>query len=184
MSSSAKETTPASALDTWGTANKVQTTNSTNLLGTNNNLTVLTGLYIAVGSQLPVAADLPKLMRPYPDELSLCQRYLPVIKAPASGAPTIAMGQAFSTTQSMVAIPLLPATRIPVTGATISAASDFAARAANASSLTLTALTFISATESCSQFNTTVASGLVAGNASGLFTLTSSAKIVLTGAQL
>jgi hypothetical protein len=135
-------------------------------------------------SQLPVAADLPNLMRTYPEELLLCQRYLPVIKGPASGTPTIAMGQAFSTTQSMVVIPLLPVTRTPVTGVKISAASDFAARAADASSVTLTALTFISATESCSQFNTTVASGLVAGNASGLFTLNSSAKIVFTGAQL
>lgn len=74
--SSGKETTPASSLDAWGTTNKVQTTNSTNLLGADNNCTVLTGVYIAAGIELPVAADLPKLMRPYPEALSLCRRYL------------------------------------------------------------------------------------------------------------
>jgi hypothetical protein len=70
-----KETTPQSTLDAWGTGNKVQTTNSTNLLGTNNNLTILTGLFIAAGTQLPVAGDLPRLMRPFDHELRLAQRY-------------------------------------------------------------------------------------------------------------
>ena len=71
-----KETTPGTSFDTWGATVKIQTTNSTNLLGTNNNLTVLTGVYIAPGTQLPVAADLPKLMRPHSTELTLCQRWL------------------------------------------------------------------------------------------------------------
>lgn len=73
--SSGKETTPASSLDAWGSTNKVQTTNSTNLLGTNNNLTLLTGLYIDCSTQLPLAGHLPVLMRPFSEELKLCQRY-------------------------------------------------------------------------------------------------------------
>jgi len=182
--SSGKETTPASSLDAWGTTNKVQTTNSTNLLGADNNCTVLTGVYIAAGIELPVAADLPKLMRPFPEALSLCRRYLAVLEGPASGTPTIAMGQAFSSTQSMVAVPLPAPTRVPVTGITISAASNFGARSAAAGSLTLTALSFISATTAIAQLNSTVASGLAAGDASGLMGLNSSAKIVFTGAQL
>lgn len=75
---SGAEAAPAAVLDAWGATNKVQTTNSTNLLGTNNNLTVLTGVYIDVGTQLPAAADLPNLMRPFAYELNapdLCKRY-------------------------------------------------------------------------------------------------------------
>jgi hypothetical protein len=182
--SSGKETTPASSLDTWGSTNKVQTTNSTNLLGSNNNCTILTGVYVAAGPQLPVAADLPNLMRSHPETLSLCQRYLAVLEAPVSGTPTIAMGQAFSSTQSMVAVPLPALTRVPVTGITIAAAGNFAARSATASLLTLTALSFISSTTTIAQLNATVASGLAAGDASGLIALNSSARIVFTGAQL
>jgi hypothetical protein len=46
------------------------------------------------------------------------------------------------------------------------------------------ALSFISATTAIAQLNSTVASGLAAGDASGLMGLNSSAKIVFTGAQL
>lgn len=73
--SSGKETTPGSTLDSWTATGKIQTTNSGNLLDTNNDETVVTGLYIAPGTQLPVAADLPKLMRPFDQELLLCKRY-------------------------------------------------------------------------------------------------------------
>jgi hypothetical protein len=72
---SGKETTPAASLDAWGATNKVQTTNSTNLLATNNNVTILTGVYIDVGAQLPVATDLPLLMRAFAEEILLCKRY-------------------------------------------------------------------------------------------------------------
>ena len=89
---SGKETTPASSLDAWGTTNKVQTTNATNLLGTNNNLTILTGLYIDAGTQLPAAADLPLLMRTFDQEVALCMRYyeksFPVLTPPAQNAGT------------------------------------------------------------------------------------------------
>lgn len=72
---SGKETTPQSSLDAWVTSFKHQTTNATNLLSTNNNLTQLTGVFIDVGTQLPVAADLPGLMRPFSTEIELCRRY-------------------------------------------------------------------------------------------------------------
>lgn len=71
--SSGKETTPQSALDVWTNIFKNQTTNSTNLLATNNNQTLFTGVYIGAGSQLPVASDLPWLMRPFQVELDLAK---------------------------------------------------------------------------------------------------------------
>lgn len=73
---SGKETTPQSSLDAWGSTAKVQTTNSGNLLGTNDNLTLLTGTYIAADTQLPLIGDMPGLMRSFDQELLLCLRYL------------------------------------------------------------------------------------------------------------
>ena len=73
---SGKETTPQASLDGWGATAKLQTTNSTNLLGTANNATLLTGMYVdANGGQLPSAAELPLVMRPFDHELQICQRY-------------------------------------------------------------------------------------------------------------
>lgn len=70
-----KAASPASAFDAWGSTNSTQTTNSTNLLGTNNNLTILTGLLIAAGARLPGATELPSLMRNFSHELLTCMRY-------------------------------------------------------------------------------------------------------------
>ena len=72
--SAGKAASPA-APGAWGSTNTTQTTNSTNLLGTNNNLTIVTGLFICSGTQLPAANDLPRLMRPFDVELVLCKRY-------------------------------------------------------------------------------------------------------------
>ncbi|HEY4723123.1 MAG TPA: hypothetical protein VII92_14815 [Anaerolineae bacterium] len=70
-----KAATPASSLDAWGSTNTTQTTNSTNLLANNNNQTIMTGLFVASGTQLPMAANLPLLMRPFDDEMTLAYRY-------------------------------------------------------------------------------------------------------------
>lgn len=94
---SGKETTPASSLDAWGSTNKVQTTNSTNLLGTNNNLTILTGLFIDAGQQLPIAGELPLLMRSFDQEYTLCKKFLQYRRS-ASTSDHIAMLQGISTT--------------------------------------------------------------------------------------
>src|SRR5262249_28077946 len=99
---SGKETTPQSSLDAWTGTDKVQTTNSTNLLGTNNNLTILTGLYIDAGVQLPVAADLPRLMRPWSEELLRCMRYYWLM---ASGSSlSLGLGFYFNAVQINIAV--------------------------------------------------------------------------------
>jgi hypothetical protein len=69
------ETTPMATLGAWSATNKVQTTNSTNLFATNNNRTILTGVYIGPGTQLPTADMLPRLMRTKEVEEVLCRRY-------------------------------------------------------------------------------------------------------------
>ena len=59
----------------WGSTNTTQTTNSTNLLGTNNNQTIVTGLMVLPGVDLPSSARAPPIMRPFDNELFLAKRY-------------------------------------------------------------------------------------------------------------
>jgi hypothetical protein len=71
-----KEAAPVVALDAWGTFNKVQTFNATsNLFNTAGNAFAITGVFISAGTQLPLVSDLPKLMRPYDEEVLTCMRY-------------------------------------------------------------------------------------------------------------
>jgi hypothetical protein len=70
-----KAASPASSLDSWGATDSIQTTNSSNLLGADDNATILTGLFVAPGLQLPLASDLPKLMLPFAEALQQSQRY-------------------------------------------------------------------------------------------------------------
>jgi hypothetical protein len=59
----------------WTGTSAVQTTNSTNLLGSNNNLTIMTGLIVLPGIELPSSDRMPLIARPFDRELILCQRY-------------------------------------------------------------------------------------------------------------
>jgi hypothetical protein len=73
--SSGKAASPV-APGSWTATDTTQTTNSTNLLGTNNNLTIVTGLLILPGLELPSSERAPLIMRPIDTELHLCRRYL------------------------------------------------------------------------------------------------------------
>lgn len=59
----------------WGSSLVTQTTNSTNLLATNNNLCILTGVILLPGADLPSSSGVRLLARPYSEELRLCRRY-------------------------------------------------------------------------------------------------------------
>lgn len=72
--SSGKAASPVSP-GAWSATNTTQTTNSTNLLGTNNNLTILTGLFVIPGLELPTSTRLPLFVRPYSETLPLVERY-------------------------------------------------------------------------------------------------------------
>jgi hypothetical protein len=49
---------------------------SANRLGTNNNLTIMTGRIVLPGIELPASDRAPLIMRPFGQELILCKRYL------------------------------------------------------------------------------------------------------------
>lgn len=60
----------------WTATSTTQTTNSTNLLGSNNNLTIMTGLIVLPGIELPPSDRAALIVRPFDEELLLCRRYL------------------------------------------------------------------------------------------------------------
>lgn len=69
-----KSASPA-APGSWGSTDNAQTTNSTNLLGTNNNLTIATGFFIFPGLEFPSAERAAFLLRPAPLEKKDCRRF-------------------------------------------------------------------------------------------------------------
>lgn len=69
-----KAASPATP-DAWGATPATQTTNSTNLLGTNNNETLVTGFVVLPGVERPSSDRLQYLMRSFDEDLRLCRRY-------------------------------------------------------------------------------------------------------------
>jgi hypothetical protein len=76
----------------WSATQANQTTNSTNLLGTNGNQTIITGFVMIPGSEVPSSTRAALMMRPAAEELILCQRYLYVVAPGVVGAPTFCGG--------------------------------------------------------------------------------------------
>ena len=60
---------------TWQAGNFVGTSSTTNFFASNNNVVCLTGVIIIPGTEAPSSARSPFIMRPYDQELILCQRY-------------------------------------------------------------------------------------------------------------
>jgi hypothetical protein len=72
-----KESTPATP-NAWGATPKLQSTNSTSMLGTNNNQSIITGfkvLPVVSLNELPSSERAALICRPFPEELALCRRY-------------------------------------------------------------------------------------------------------------
>jgi hypothetical protein len=61
---------------TWQAGNFVATSSTTNFFASNNNVVCFTGVIVVPGTEAPLAARSPFIMRPYDQELISCQRYL------------------------------------------------------------------------------------------------------------
>jgi len=73
--SAGKSASPATA-GSWGATNTTATTNSTqNNLSSTNDSAVVTGLLVLPGIELPSFSRAPLIMRPFSDEVELCQRF-------------------------------------------------------------------------------------------------------------
>jgi hypothetical protein len=61
--------------NTWTAGNFLATSANTNFFATNGNQAIITGVVILPGSNMPPVARFGLLLRPYSQELSVCQRY-------------------------------------------------------------------------------------------------------------
>ena len=61
--------------DVWSGASSVQTTNSENLLDADASMTIVTGLIVLPGIELPSSERAALILRPWDQELLLCKRY-------------------------------------------------------------------------------------------------------------
>lgn len=177
-----KAASPASSLDAWGATNSTQTTNSTNLLGTNNNLTLLTGLHIAAGAQIMAASELARLLRTYETEFSLCCRYFWAINKNGLSSGIFAFGQAFSTTSAFFLFHCPVPLRAAPSGS-LSAAGDFALLQAGAAQSAVTSLGGVQDSDidaTWMRLNIISAGGLVAGNASGFQGVNANARVYIS----
>ena len=74
VAAAGKEASPVTA-GSWGTSILTQSTTSTNLLASNNNQIIITGLVVLPGIEAPSAARSALIMRPFDQELVTCKRY-------------------------------------------------------------------------------------------------------------
>jgi hypothetical protein len=122
-------------------------------------------------------------------DLLRCQRFLPVFGPVASAAAFINVGQNISTTQALVFYQFPVIARAPITGIIVSAPGNFQLSDASGANIACTAAIFNVGADGGCDMKFTVASGLVAGNATFGFVFTGSAltgapQIIFTGAEI
>ncbi len=122
--SAGKETTPI-APGGWTATNKLQTTNSTNLLGANNNQTIATGLIVVPGTEIPNSSRAPFIMRPYDQEIITCQRYFETTGSGAGGAAVVGSGFCYGTTLLLVTFPFKATKRTVPAMIALGSGSDY-----------------------------------------------------------
>jgi hypothetical protein len=128
----------------WTATDTVQTTNSTNLLGTNNNQTIVTGFIVLPGIELPASDRAPFIARPFDIERLLCLRYLWVFK-PSTSPAAIATGGAFGASEALWVLDFKPPMRV-TPSFSISAASDFTTTKGDGATATPTTISMVHAT--------------------------------------
>jgi hypothetical protein len=110
----------------WGSTNTTQTTNSTNVANVNTNTTGATGLFIKAGSQQITSQEaLASLMRPYAENLPLCQRYFYALGYNGTARTPIAAGMIFDSTTAIFAGINFPVKMRAAPTVSVSAAADF-----------------------------------------------------------
>jgi hypothetical protein len=121
--------------------------------------------------------------RPYGTELALCQRYLPAINT-TSTYELLGWGSAISAGQALVNFPLPVTPRVPPTGISTNAMSNFVFRNGSNSSSTPTSIQIGS--QSSANMYQMVINGISATTGQAVFLLSvgSGAQILLTGCEL
>jgi hypothetical protein len=167
-------TTRSGTAGAWNSNWNTSATGATNLLATNGATFYITGVQLEVGSTA-TSFD----YRPYGTELALCQRYYYRLKATALNKVFNCGGQCYATTGAIVSIPFPVTMRTEPSALEQSGtAGDYRVYNATGSAVTCTAVPALSdATVSNSVVLCTVASGIVAGNSTFLFSANSNAYL-------
>jgi hypothetical protein len=147
--------TNSTTANAWnGTANAIGVTGATSVVGTNGATFYITGVQLEAGS---VATPFER--RDYGRELIMCQRYCFV---PASNSRYV--GQCDSTTRALI-IYVFPQTMRSGPAATLASAATYTVTTAAGGTVAGTAVSLSGGFLDSAQIGITVASGLVAGNA-------------------
>lgn len=147
----------------WAGSSYSGVTGTTNGIAATSDIAQVTGAIILPGVDLPTSEQAPRIMRPYPQELDDCLRYLEVI----AGTSMSAIAYHISTTQSYFSYSFKKRKRTAPGAPVVSAVGDFNI-SANGSGNTVTALANGGSDVDGGYYLATVASGLIANNA-GLF---------------
>ena len=147
-------TTYSGTAGSWAAANYVSATGATSVVGTNAATWYVTGVQLEKGSTA-TSFD----VRPYGTELQLCQRYCFV---PASNSRYV--GQCDATTRALM-IYVFPQTMRTGVSATLASATSYTITTAGGGTIASTAVSLAAGFVNTAQLTITVASGLVAGNA-------------------
>ena len=139
----------------------------------------LTGVQLEVGS---VATPYERQI--YSEQLAQCQRYLPYFSYNSTDTMTQFVGQAYSTTLAIVAVPFLTQARANPTGLVVSGATHFALTVAASTRQPTTAINFQSGFTSGGALSITVAANLAAGNAVTFWTNNAAPSFYFTGCEL
>jgi hypothetical protein len=120
---------------------------------------------------------------PYQAGLARVQRYLPVFEFSAL-SDVVGLGQCYSTTRAFLTLPHLVPTRVKTTGVVAVTPSGYLLTDVSGGTIVVTALAFSNSGIAASNLDATVASGLVAGDATVMLSNTGTTRLVLTGAEL
>lgn len=138
----------------------------------------VTGVQLEIGS---VPTTFKRAGGTIAGELAACQRYLPAV--PAGSAGDIGTGFCYSITQALITIPFRVQPRVTPTGITISAASDFAARKSDGSTIAATSVTLNNATLNAGSISLGGLSGVIGGNGTSGY-VNASGYVLFTGCEL
>jgi len=159
----------------WQAANYISATGATSVVGTNGATWFITGVQLEVGSTA-TSFD----YRPYGTELALCQRYYFKV-LPAAGSIPMAVTTNSTTTGSRAFFVLPVTMRVaPTALEQTGTASDYRINAANANTTLSSVPTLGTALPNLVRIDSTVASGLTAGQAGSLESNSSAGFIALT----
>jgi hypothetical protein len=154
--------------DSWNAGNYISTSNQVNLMATNSATFYVTGVQLEVGEQ---ASDFENLQ--YGTQLSLCQRYLPVVQV----ANYAATGMCFSATNARCSVQFPVPSRVAPTGFTTTGAISMTANNGGGTG----SIVWANASTLMASLSATGLSGLVAGDATVLI---GNQSILFTGCEL